>query len=291
MTKKRLIFDAGFTFSAALALLTAPAALKAQDMVDFFRSNCVSCHTIGGGRLTGPDLKDVTQKKDRAWLVQFMQSPQAMMDKGDEYALKLKDEARGVVMPNINGMTPALAEQLLTMIDAESKLEHSQFAGAQISNRPFTAHDVEVGREIFTGHNALINGGPPCLNCHTFNGLGGFSGGKLGPDLTKAYERLQGRKGLGAWLFAPATPTMNATFKNHALKPDEEILPLLALFESTSKEASDDNRAGIAGFFAAGFVATLVCLGLFAVIWNYRLRGVRRPMVEMSARKVLGGRS
>ena len=43
----------------------------AQDTAAFFKQNCTSCHTIGGGRLTGPDLKDVTTRKDRAWFVQF----------------------------------------------------------------------------------------------------------------------------------------------------------------------------------------------------------------------------
>src|SRR5690606_36048558 len=36
-----------------LLLLLLPAIAAAQDAADFFRQNCVSCHTIGGGRLTG----------------------------------------------------------------------------------------------------------------------------------------------------------------------------------------------------------------------------------------------
>lgn len=53
-----------------IVLLLLPAIAAAQDAADFFRQNCVSCHTIGGGRLTGPDLKDVLTRKDRAWLTQ-----------------------------------------------------------------------------------------------------------------------------------------------------------------------------------------------------------------------------
>ena len=121
------------------------------------------------------------------------------------------------------------------MIEAESKLPKSQFVGLQISDRPFTEQDIELGKALFMGHKRLANGGPPCVTCHTFNGAEGFGGGRLGPDLSKAYERLQGRKAMGAWLYAPATPTMNPTFKKAALKADEEILPLLALFESTAR--------------------------------------------------------
>src|SRR6516225_867522 len=141
-----------------MAVWTAGAS--AQEAADFFRQNCISCHTVGGGRLTGPDLKNVTQRKEREWLVDFLQSPQAMIDKGDAYALKLQQEARGVVMPNINGMSKDRAQALLSMLDAESKLAKSQFAGMQISDRPFTSYDIAQGRAIFLGERALLNGGP-----------------------------------------------------------------------------------------------------------------------------------
>jgi cytochrome c2 len=76
--------------AVALTVAGIASPAGAQDAADYFRDNCTSCHTIGGGRLTGPDLKNVVQRKDRAWLVQFLQSPQTMLDKGDSYALKLQ---------------------------------------------------------------------------------------------------------------------------------------------------------------------------------------------------------
>lgn len=95
---------------------------------------------------------------------------------------------------------------------------------------------------------------------------------------------------MGAWLYAPATPTMSLTFSKKALKA-EEILPLLALFEDTARSGAEDNRTGLAGFFAMGFLVAILLLALFAVIWKARFRAVRDPLVQMSARKVLGGRS
>lgn len=289
MTKFLRSHSIGFlTFALAVAGSTGPAA--GQDAVDFFRANCVSCHTIGGGRLTGPDLKNVTQRKDRAWLVQFIQSPQAMLDKGDAYALKLQEEARGVVMPVVPGMSAGRAELLLTMIEAESKLPKSQFAGLEISDRPFTSRDVETGHQIFAGRRRLANGGPPCISCHTMKGAGAFGGGRLGPDLSKVYERLPGRKNLGAWLFAPATPTMQPIFKKHVLKADE-ILPLIALFEDAARSGGEDDRASLVGFTTLAFSGSVVALAVLGAIWKNRLRAVRRPIVDSSARKVLGGRA
>ena len=50
---------------AGFALTLAAGTLRGQETAQYFRQNCASCHTIGGGRLTGPDLKDVTKRKER----------------------------------------------------------------------------------------------------------------------------------------------------------------------------------------------------------------------------------
>jgi mono/diheme cytochrome c family protein len=267
-----------------LDLVMVVAAAWAQEATDFFRENCVSCHTVGGGRLTGPDLKNVTQRKEREWLIEYLQNPQAMMDKGDPYALKLQQEARGVVMPTINGMSKERAQVLLSMLDAESRLPKSQFAGMQISDRPFTAYDVSQGRVIFLGERGLINAGPACISCHTVKGAGSLGGGRLGPDLTRVYERLQGRKPMAAWLFAPATPTMSTVFKQHALKP-EEILPLVAFFEDTARRGGQDDSTARLNFFLLGLGGAALGLVAMDAAWKQRFRSVRRSLVEGSRRE------
>ena len=264
-------------------MATAAVGCSAQEAADFFRQNCISCHTVGGGRLTGPDLKNVTQRKEREWLIEFLQSPQAMMDKGDPYALKLQQEARGVVMPNINGMSKDRARALLGMLDAESKLPKSQFAGLQISDRPFTPYDISQGRAIFLGERGLVNGGPACISCHTVKGNRALGGGRLGPDLTRAYERLQGRKNMAAWLFAPATPTMSTVFKQHGLKP-EEILPLVAFFEDSARRGGQDDSAARLNFFLLGIGGAALGLVVMDAAWKRRFRSVRRTLVENARR-------
>ncbi|MBK5293609.1 MAG: c-type cytochrome [Acidobacteriia bacterium] len=260
-------------------LLLAAGALPGQEAEDFFRQNCVSCHTIGGGRLTGPDLKGVSARKDPAWLTQFVQNPQAAIDGGDAYALKLQQESRGVVMPTVAGMSKARVESLLKLIDAESKLEKSQFAGLRLSDRPFTSADVEQGRNLFLGMRQAGNGAPSCISCHTVKGLGGLGGGRLGPDLTRVYERLEGRKNLAAWLYAPATPTMQPIFKRHALKP-EEILPLVAFLERTTKSGGQADSVSLLNFVLIGLGGTAIALVLFDSTWKKRFRAVRRPLVN-----------
>lgn len=264
---------------ALLVAGLATGAVHAEDRVDDFRINCVSCHTIGGGRLVGPDLKGVLDRKDRAWLARFIADPRSVLDSGDAYATKLLNEARNVVMPNVAGMTIDRARNLLDLIEAESELEKSQFAGVQISDRPFTSEDIAAGREIFLGTRRLKSGGPPCVSCHSVNGIGVLAGGKLGPDLNAVYERLNGRKGLATWLSAAATPTMQAVFRKHPLE-SEEILPLVAYFADRAGAPPASGQAATLIFILLGLSGTAAALVMFDIVWKKRFREVRRPLVH-----------
>jgi mono/diheme cytochrome c family protein len=271
-------------FLGALFLLGFhPRTISAQQPIDFFQQNCTSCHTIGGGRLTGPDLRDVTKQKDRAWLERFVQNPKAMLDSGDPYALQLQQDARGVVMPTIPRLTPQMAKSLLDMIEQESKLSKSRFAGTSISDRPFTSADVMIGMQLFGGERKLSQEGPPCISCHTVGTMNGLGGGRLGPDLTLVYERLGGRKAVGTWLSAPSTPTMQAVFRKHPLQ-SEEILPLLAVFEDASRRSQPADSSTQLNFFLAGFAGVSLSLALMGWIWRGRFRSVRRTLVRTAQR-------
>ena len=108
-----------------------------------------------------------------------------------------------------------------------------------------------------------------------------MSGGRLGPDLTRVFERLQGRKNLAAWLTAPATPTMSTVFKRHALKPGE-ILPLIAYLEDEARKGGEDASAAPLTFFLIGLGGAALALVLFDQVWKGRFRSVRRPLVLSS---------
>jgi cytochrome c2 len=261
------------------ALLLAPAAAPAQDAAAYFRQSCTSCHTIGGGRLVGPDLKDVTRRKDRPWLLNFVQNPKAVLDAGDPYALQLKGEAGGAVMVPIPGMNPQRAEEMLALIEAESKLPKSQFIGLQITDEPFTPADLARGRNLFTGRVRLAKGGAPCLSCHTTGSQTGLTGGRLGPDLTLVYERLKGRKGLASWLLAPATATMQPVFARTPMTNDE-ILPLVAFLEAEARRGREDDGTARLTFLLLGLGGAAAGLALCDGAWRKRFRAVRRPLVK-----------
>jgi integrase len=265
-------------FSFLIFFLFCFQAVLAQDVVEFFKKNCTSCHTIGGGPLTGPDLKNVTQRQEREWLVKWLLDPEGVLKSGDPYAVKLQKESRGAVMRNIPGMTPELANALLDLIAAESKKEKSQFAGMSISQRPFLPEDIVEGREIFMGTKRLKNGGPPCISCHHVNSIDNIlGGGKLGPNLTRAFARLKGRKGLSSWLLNPPSVVMAPIFSKKPLTEDE-ILALVAFLKNETEKDTTPSSAFILNFILLGVGLGLIFLVLFDVIWGFRFGEVRKSI-------------
>ncbi|MDA1014838.1 MAG: hypothetical protein O3A00_10355 [Planctomycetota bacterium] len=271
---------------AVITLFTlSQASAQNVDTPDYFRQNCMNCHTIGGGRLAGPDLKDLsTRQSDPEWLIRFMQNPRAVVESGDGYAAKRVDDTPGrAIMPTPPNMTRYRAEQLIKLIEEESAKEKSQFQGVRISNEPFTAKDVDEGRNIFVGRQKLANGGTACINCHDMHDLSALGGGHLGPDLTQVYSRLHTRKAISAWLMAPATENMQPIFKNHPLEADE-IHALVAYFASTAKEPAANASVSRIAFLLSGLGLATALIFLADTLWKRRLHAVRKPLVEAGSR-------
>jgi mono/diheme cytochrome c family protein len=264
-------------FAGAAAAQDPPS----EETVRFFRQNCASCHTVGGGRLTGPDLKDVSERAERDWLMRFIVDPRGVIDSGDLYAQKILSEARGVYMTPVPGMDAELAGKLLDLIDVESTLEKSRFAGIQLSERPLTERDVELGRALFLGERELTAGGPACISCHSAPDLGGFGGGRLGPDLTAVYGRLEGRKALGAWLASPPSLVMQPLYMDHPLE-SEEILSLVAFLKEGAETGQAETEPNVFAFVLSGIGVAAALMVLFDVAWRSRFRSVRRTLVARS---------
>lgn len=103
-----------------ISLLILPALTYAQDGEALFLQNCTACHTIDGGPLVGPDLKDVHTRYQEDWLMNFIRSSQSMVQDGDEQAVAIFQEFNMIPMPD----QPFNNEQISTIlayIKAESE--------------------------------------------------------------------------------------------------------------------------------------------------------------------------
>jgi len=92
---------------AATASPADPQTLAGKTLFD---SRCVACHSIGKGRVVGPDLLGVTERRDERWITSWLRSPEMMTAHDDTAKALLKRYL--IQMPNQN-LTPGEIQQLL----------------------------------------------------------------------------------------------------------------------------------------------------------------------------------
>lgn len=87
----------------------------------FKEKGCPACHTIGGGKLSGPDLAGVTERREEEWLREWIKSPDKMI-MTDPIAKDLLKEYF-VPMPN-QGLTDEEVDEVIIYLkyeDSKSK--------------------------------------------------------------------------------------------------------------------------------------------------------------------------
>ena len=88
------------SFCFLLLFFTATVSLRSQEGESLFKANCAACHSIGKGKLVGPDLKDVIDRHPEEWLRKWIKSSQTLVQSGDEVAVKLFHDNNDIVMPD-----------------------------------------------------------------------------------------------------------------------------------------------------------------------------------------------
>jgi hypothetical protein len=72
---------------------------------------------------------------------------------------------------------------------------------------------------------------------------------------------------------------MQSLFKEHPIDA-EEVLPLVAYFQNTLQRNPEDPSTARLNFVLVGLGGTLLMLAIFDIIWNKRLKTVRRALVR-----------
>jgi cytochrome c2 len=66
-------------------------ALASEGETAFQQKGCVGCHTVGGGKLTGPDLEGITERRSYEWFMAMVLKPDSMLQ-NDEAAKQMLAE-------------------------------------------------------------------------------------------------------------------------------------------------------------------------------------------------------
>jgi len=158
----------------------------ASDPSTIFKTKCISCHTFGRGDRVGPDLKGVTMRHSRPWLVKWIRSSETQIRGGDREAVALFRRYGQQRMPD-HDLADADILALLDYLDAGGPSTDVQLRRAADATQP----DVELGRKLFFGEAGLRSGDGACVFCHRVSGT--MLGGSLGPDLTGVFVRFEDR--------------------------------------------------------------------------------------------------
>ena len=100
----------------AAAAESAPGVPSYEKGNGLFDQKCAPCHTIGGGNKIGPDLKGVTERRKRDWLLRWIENPEQVIASGDEIAREMvKDYA--IRMPSV-GLSKEEIMDLLSYLES-----------------------------------------------------------------------------------------------------------------------------------------------------------------------------
>jgi len=264
---------------AAFLLLPGPAPAQDADRgQQAFQAMCAACHTIGGGRLVGPDLQGIAERRSETWIIDFVQRSQALVQGGDEDAVAVFEEYNRIPMPD----QPLTEQEVRGILAYIAGTTTSGEAPARVAAA--TDEQVLLGKGLFQGNVRFTNNGPTCNTCHEVRREAVIPGGLLAAELTSVISRVTA-PGVWAILRNPPFPVMQRAYADRPLT-DDEITALVGFLERADAEQDlyQPRAYGVALLFA-GMVGTTILLGLYTLLWRKRRRGsVHQPMFDRQAR-------
>lgn len=99
------------------------------DGAKYFKQNCKSCHSIGGGDVVGPDLAGLSKRRKIDWIIKFVGYPDGMIngdaeepgyEKPDAMAKKIFAMYKPTTMPEFE-ISKENMKKLLQYIDSLKK--------------------------------------------------------------------------------------------------------------------------------------------------------------------------
>jgi len=85
-----------------------------------FTTRCTSCHNVNA-QLVGPALANVEQRQTTDWIISFVHSPKAMIQKNDKDAVALYNQFNQIIMPDHSDLSSDDIKSVLSYIKSETK--------------------------------------------------------------------------------------------------------------------------------------------------------------------------
>jgi mono/diheme cytochrome c family protein len=269
-------------------LIGSQWAFAQESGKEIFQQRCAACHSIGGGRLVGPDLAGINNKRSEDWLVQFIKSSQALVNSGDKTAVALLEEYK-IPMPDQALSDTQIKAVLAHIKESEGGSTASQetvAASAPAASAPAASvrephpEEIQLGQDLFEGKVRFANGGPSCNACHHVRSDALLGGGVLASELTLVFSRL-GHAGVSALIGRSPFPVMQAAYAGKGFS-EKEIGALVAFLQHVDKgQPNQMPKEWGWRIFSAGFGGVMVLAGIFSLAGRRHKSGpVNRDIYE-----------
>lgn len=135
----------------------APAATTDGDPVkgkELFNANCAACHKLDA-KSTGPALRGVAGKHDKAWLYKWVRNSSDMIKSGDPVAVKLFEENNRAVMTPFPQLSDGDIDNIIAYT-SEVKAEATPPAGGAATPPGSNVDGGGISNNIILGALALV---------------------------------------------------------------------------------------------------------------------------------------
>ena len=239
----------------------------------YFNQMCSACHTIDKGKLVGPDLVNIQERRSDEWLQKFIKSSQTLIKSGDPDAVAVFKEYNSMVMPDapfndnqINAIIDYIKVASEETVDQEVLKEKTALIETGASS---IEKDIILGQNLFQGKVRLQNGGPSCISCHHVRHDAIIGGGILAKELTTVFSRM-GAPGVRAILEGSPFPVMQHAYLNKPLT-DEEIFAIVSFLAQADRDHMfQQPRYYGTKLASTGVVGLVVLLVIFSLLWYKR---------------------
>ena len=270
-----------FITAISFVIIFIANSVQAQDGEQLFQQ-CKACHTIGQGKLLGPDLMDISKKRDAAWVKNFIKSSQSMIKGGDPDAIALFEEFNKLMMIDyplpdadidaivkyIDSFSTPIAEVAEVAVEASAVDSIAAVEAADYLASIDTDENEARGKALFEGSRKFRNGGASCISCHHVNVDEGKQGGLLAKELTQSFSQIGGYAGIKGMIDFPAYPAMKDAYAKAPITEDESVQ--LQVFLMRADKAYSMEISSVSGYLKQGIIGVLVLLVIISLVWFRR---------------------
>ncbi len=163
---RKILFSLAFTLVFSLTLFAQETAAPAADVAvasapatggdpvagkALFNANCAACHKLDA-KSTGPALRGVANKYDKAWIYKWVNNSSAMVKSGDAKAVKIFEEYNKSVMTSFPQLSTADIDNILAYT-SEPKAETPK---PLVSTTEGQTADSGISNNVILGALALV---------------------------------------------------------------------------------------------------------------------------------------